>query len=69
MKKVLGILFLMSAAAFARDLTLDEAIEPFSYTHLDVYKIQDMLFYKIPVKFKIKFLLRYLQTKWFVHFL
>ncbi len=27
MKKVLGILFLMSAAAFARDLTLDEAIE------------------------------------------
>ncbi len=30
---------------------------------------RDMLFYKIPVKFKIKFLLRYLQTKWFVHFL
>ena len=27
MKKVLGILFLMSATAFARDLTLDEAIE------------------------------------------
>ena len=27
MKKVLGILFFMSAAAFARDLTLDEAIE------------------------------------------
>lgn len=27
MKKVLGILFLMSTAAFARDLTLDEAIE------------------------------------------
>lgn len=27
MKKVLGILFLISAAAFARDLTLDEAIE------------------------------------------
>ena len=28
MKKVLGILFLMSTAAFAKDLTLDEAIEP-----------------------------------------
>ena len=27
MKKVLGILFFMSAAACARDLTLDEAIE------------------------------------------
>ena len=27
MKKVLGILFLMSTAAFARNLTLDEAIE------------------------------------------
>ena len=30
---------------------------------------KDMISYNIPIKFKIKFLLRYLQTKCFVHFL